>query len=118
MVPGHLRWTPGPESANVQDSDVIVLAEHVQRLDALDLPGCFHLTYASIVAVAKHCKQLQTLNVESCDKLTEASILAVAEGCPNLRRIQGWGDTFTCDDKVFPALFSTLSKEDNAGQEN
>lgn len=107
------RLNLGQLRAEVSDGTLQPLAI-CKRIERLTLPGCSHLTDASLVpmiegnrslmavdlsdlemitdrsmhAIAKNCYRLQGLNVTGCTGLTDDSMVEVAKNCRRLKRLK------------------------------
>ncbi|MCO5576985.1 hypothetical protein L7F22_030806 [Adiantum nelumboides] len=74
----------------ITDAGVIDLVSRATSLQHLNIGGTF-ITDISIFAISKCCQKLKALNLWGCRHVSGNALLALGSGCPNLSSINVWG---------------------------
>lgn len=79
----------------ISNSGVVALATRCTALKDLSLGGT-RVADAAVSAVAMNCPLLEDLNLWDCDGVTDESIITLVERCPKINYLQLQGTSITC----------------------
>ena len=94
---------------NVQMSDhlVTILMSKVQKLDYLNLNGCYNISHWGLNNLVMQISQLKSINVSNC-KLDELKMALLIENLPNLESIKAFNPggkvTWNCLQSLGPQI--------------
>lgn len=76
-----------PNSHEVSDSGIRLLAERCPRLTDLDIENCAKVSNEGILSLSRYCSKLLNVSLKYCRAVSDQGICGLALGCQSLRSI-------------------------------